>query len=91
LNRRANAVDVERWPQANLARGQSGRVINRGHASAQEPQPPERRSMGRHVGISHSTVQRIWAKNDLKPHISKTFKLSNDPKFEEKFWDVFHL
>jgi transposase len=49
------------------------------------------RSMGRHVGISHSTVQRIWAKNDLKPHITKTFKLSNDPKFEEKFWDVIGL
>ena len=49
------------------------------------------RSMGRHVGISPSTVQRIWAKNDLKPHITKTFKFSNDPKFEEKFWDVIGL
>ena len=47
--------------------------------------------MGRHVGISPSTVQRIWAKNDLKPHITKTFKFSNDPKFEEKFWDVIGL
>src|SRR5271166_5476245 len=28
------------------------------------------------------------AKNDLKPHITKTFKFSNDLKFEEKFWDV---
>ena len=49
------------------------------------------RSMGRHVGISHSTVQRIWWKNELKPHITRTFKLSNDPKFEEKFWDVIGL
>ena len=49
------------------------------------------RSMGRHVGISHSTVQRIWSKNDLKPHITRTFKLSNDPRFEEKFWDVIGL
>ena len=47
--------------------------------------------MGRHAGISHSTVQRIWSKNELKPHIVKTFKLSNDPKFEEKFWDVIGL
>ena len=47
--------------------------------------------MGRHAGMSHSTVQRIWAKNDLKPHVTKTFKLSNDPKFEEKFWDVIGL
>ena len=27
------------------------------------------RSMGRHAGVSHSTVQRIWSKNDLKPHV----------------------
>ena len=59
--------------------------------------PPESRdrwsvrSMGRHAGMSHSTVQRIWAKNELKPHLIKTFKLSNDPKFEEKFWDVIGL
>ena len=49
------------------------------------------RSMGRHAGISHSTVQRIWSKNGLKPHVVKTFKLSNDPNFEEKFWDVIGL
>ena len=49
------------------------------------------RSMGWHAGMSHSTVQRIWVKNELKPHITKTFKLSNDPLFEEKFWDVIGL
>ena len=49
------------------------------------------RSMSRHAGVSPSTVQRIWSKNDLKPHRVKTFKLSNDPKFEEKFWDVIGL
>jgi transposase/AraC-like DNA-binding protein len=49
------------------------------------------RSMARHAGMSHSTVQRIWVKNDLKPHITRTFKLSSDPKFEEKFWDVIGL
>ena len=42
------------------------------------------RSMAHHAGVSPSTVQRIWANNNLKPHITKTFKLSNDPKFEEK-------
>jgi len=49
------------------------------------------RSMARHAGISPSSVQRIWSKNELKPHRIKTFKLSNDPKFEEKFWDVIGL
>ena len=36
-------------------------------------------------------MQRIWSENDMKPHRVKTFKLSNDPKFEEKFWDVIGL
>ena len=49
------------------------------------------RSMARHVSISHSTVQRLWVKRDLKPHVTRTFKRSNDPKFEEKFWDVIGL
>ena len=30
-------------------------------------------------------------RNELKPHITRTFKLSNDPQFEEKFWDVIGL
>lgn len=68
-----------------------GRVIT----EATRP-PPGRgrwsvRSMGRHAGMSPSSVQRIWHKNDLKPHRLETFKLSNDPKFEEKFWDVIGL
>jgi transposase len=49
------------------------------------------RSMARHAGVSASSVQRIWSHNDLKPHRVKTFKLSNDPHFEEKFWDVIGL
>src|SRR5271167_2069509 len=49
------------------------------------------RTMSRHAGVSASSVQRIWSKNDLKPHRLKTFKLSNDPKFDEKFWDVIGL
>jgi transposase len=49
------------------------------------------RSMSHHAGISASSVQRLWSSNDLKPHRLKTFKLSNDPKFEEKFWDVIGL
>jgi transposase len=46
------------------------------------------RAMGGHAGISASSVQRIWSRNELKPHRVRTFKLSNDPKFEDKFWDV---
>ena len=47
--------------------------------------------MARVTGISPASVQRIWAANDIKPHLTRTFKLSNDPNFEEKFWDVIGL
>jgi transposase len=49
------------------------------------------RTMARAAGISAASVHRLWAANDIKPHLSRTFKLSNDKQFEEKFWDVIGL
>ena len=60
----------------------------------QPPKPRRRwsvRSMAREVGISADSVSRIWRANDLKPHLTETFKVSNDKRFEEKFWDVIGL
>jgi transposase len=59
--------------------------------------PPARRArwsvrtMAREAGVSPATVQRLWSSNDIKPHLTRTFKLSNDPEFEAKFWDVIGL
>ena len=47
--------------------------------------------MAREAGVSKSTVQRIWSHNEIKPHRLETFQISNDPNFEEKFWDVIGL
>ena len=49
------------------------------------------RTMAKAVGISPDSVHRIWKQNDLKPHLTRTFKLSRDPEFEPKFWDVIGL
>lgn len=49
------------------------------------------RSMAREVGISPASVQRIWDGRGLKPHLVATFKLSNDPRFEQKLVDVVGL
>jgi transposase len=49
------------------------------------------RTMAKKVGVSPATVQRVWAARGLKPHLVKTFKLSNDPRFEEKLIDVVGL
>jgi transposase len=85
------ADKLGRGRKASIAEAKVARVIT----EATRP-PPGRsrwsiRSMSRHAGISASSVQRIWSRNDLKPHRLKTFKLSNDPKFEDKFWDVVGL
>ena len=47
--------------------------------------------MAKAAGISAASVQRLWAANDIKPHLVRGFKLSNDAHFEEKFWDVIGL
>src|SRR6187397_1502324 len=49
------------------------------------------RTMAAATGVSKSTVQQVWSARGLKPHRVETFKLSNDPKFEEKLVDVVGL
>ena len=49
------------------------------------------RRMARHAGLSVGAVHALWKANELKPHLTRTFKLSRDPQFEPKFWDVIGL
>jgi transposase len=49
------------------------------------------RSMARATGLSASSVRRIWKKHGLKPHLLRTFKISNDPLFAEKVEDIVGL
>ena len=49
------------------------------------------RSMAEKAGVSEATVRRIWRAHGLKPHLSRSFKVSNDPEFAEKLADVVGL
>ncbi len=49
------------------------------------------RTLAAHLGTTQSMVSRVWRANGLKPHLVKTFKVSNDPNFEEKLLDVVGL
>ena len=49
------------------------------------------RKMARAVGLSYTSVQKIWKAHGLKPHLVKTFKLSNDKRFVEKVTDIVGL
>jgi transposase len=50
-----------------------------------------RSTMAEAVGISPSSVGRIWAEAGLKPHLVSRFKVSNDPMFEEKVTKIVGL
>lgn len=49
------------------------------------------RVLTRQMGISRMMVQRIWQRHEIQPHRVEKFKISNDPKFEEKVRDVVGL
>ena len=42
-------------------------------------------------GVSHMSVHRLLKDSDLKPHLVRKFKISNDPRFEEKVIDIIGL
>ncbi len=49
------------------------------------------RELAERVGVSHSTVHRIWKAHALQPHLTETFKFTSDPRAEEKIRDVVGL
>jgi transposase len=49
------------------------------------------RLLATELGISHSTVARVWAEHDLRPWQTETFKFSTDPELEAKVRDVVGL
>ena len=61
-----------------------------------KPPPPgvthwSSRDLAEKVGVSHTTVHRIWRAHALQPHRVETFKLSTDPEAEAKISDVVGL
>ena len=49
------------------------------------------RTLAKELAVSASMVHRVWRANSLKPHLTRTFKLSNDPHFVEKLVDIVGL
>ncbi len=49
------------------------------------------RTLAEELNTTHSFVHRVWQSVGLKPHLEKTFKVSNDPHFAEKLSDVVGL
>jgi transposase len=49
------------------------------------------RSLARKLGLSQSSVSRVWRAFGLQPHRAETFKLSTDPLFIDKVRDIVGL
>jgi transposase len=73
------AEDIERIVDATLRTKPAGAT----HWSC--------RTMAKAQGVSKATVNRIWQSHQIKPHLSKGFKLSRDPQFLQKLTDVVGL
>lgn len=85
--------DAHRPGRPSPKRAQLTRKILR--ATTQQKPPAathwSTRTLAAELGVSPSRVQRVWKAHNLKPHRVKTFKVSNDPHFEEKLVDVVGL
>ncbi|KHL03983.1 hypothetical protein LK10_07535 [Sinomonas humi] len=95
-----------RYAESGLAglgdRGRSGRPRRVDHAevvSAALAPPPKKygvthwssRLLGKHLGISNTTVARAWREYGVQPWRSGTFKFSTDPELVAKVTDVVGL
>ena len=60
-------------------------------ATFSDRRSPGQDAMGVGVGVSVSSVQRIWRAHGLQPHRLRQFKLSKDPEFVDKLRDVVGL
>ena len=49
------------------------------------------RTLAEYLGMGATTIRRVWHANGLKPHLSRSFKLSRDPRFQNKLLDVVGL
>jgi transposase len=79
---RKPTIDAEKVAQV-VAKTTQSKPANATHWS--------RRTMAHAVGISDSSVGRIWRVHGLKPHRVESFKISNDPDFAEKLDDIVGL
>jgi transposase len=76
---------------APLAPGKEAEIVAKTQSAPANATHWSCRRMAKACGVSKATVQRVWEAHGLKPHLVKTFKLSNDPHFVEKLEDVVGL
>src|ERR1700739_3577258 len=74
-----------------LAHAKAAEIITRTQSAPPQATQWSCSRMAKLCGVSKASVQRVWHANGLKPHLLKTFKLSNDPDFIAKLEGVVGL
>ena len=69
----------------------TNKIITRATTPPENKERWSTRTMAKEMGVSYYYVGKVWRANNIKPHLTKTFKLSKDPHFEAKFWDIVGL
>jgi hypothetical protein len=49
------------------------------------------RTLASYLGVTRTLVHGVWQRYEVQPHRVERFKLSNDPKLEEKVRDIVGL
>jgi transposase len=87
------ATDAPRGGRTPVVRAEKEAEIIRKTTQETPPHATQwsTRTMAAAMGVSDSTVRRVWHDNGLQPHRTRGFKVSNDPRFAEKLVDVVGL
>src|ERR1035437_7325609 len=83
-------------PTVPTTAGRRHAGLPKAHTGATQEKPANAthwstRTMAEAAGLSEKSVRRIWHKHGLKPHLSRTFKVSNDPEFAEELEAIVGL
>lgn len=85
-------IEEGRGRKPEIAESKIGAIIDDTlHTTPKDATQWSTRSLAAKHHVSHDFVKKIWHANGLKPHLVKTFKLSNDKHFIEKLKDVVGL
>ncbi len=85
-------VQAGRGRKSSLTEGKAAEIVDATlHRKPEDATHWSCRSLAADLGVSHSTVQRIWDAHNIQPHRTKTFKLSTDARFVEKLTDIVGL
>jgi transposase len=93
---RAGKVSKKDAPRSGRPAAITPKMVQQVIAKTTQSTPPNAthwstRGMAQEMGISDSTVLRIWRAHGLKPHRVETFKISKDPRFAEKLEAIVGL